>query len=253
MNLELGAQVVAVVPQPVTRNVNGVLTQARNQIEVYFNNDDLHSSVVTTSAGVNPTVVDPAFYKLILTRDTVNPNDDVEFPPSTITYDPALDRAVLTFGSNIDALAGGSGTFRLRVGSNEQVATLANPSTPTIIDLTATDVGDTLNGANDLGPLNGAFAAVITQEIRMANGSVLPDYPGSTFEPGKRDIDTLDGNGQDLCGGSNVAGSVKPYRSIGCRPRSGSNHPGGQQPGHQSLAYSFALDRPYGVDAAGLR
>ncbi|MFN8706061.1 MAG: hypothetical protein ACK526_23250 [Planctomyces sp.] len=40
--LDLGAQVVAVVPQPVTTNSNGTVTQARNQIVVYFNNDDLN-------------------------------------------------------------------------------------------------------------------------------------------------------------------------------------------------------------------
>ena len=39
--LDLGPQVVAVVPQPISRNAQGALTQARNQIQVYFNNDDL--------------------------------------------------------------------------------------------------------------------------------------------------------------------------------------------------------------------
>ncbi len=120
MNLELGAQVVAVVPQPVTRDVNGALVQARNQIEVYFNNDDLASSVVTTTGAVtDPTVVNPSFYKVILNKDTVNPNDDNVIPVQSVTYDPALDKAVLTFAGNLDTLAGGAGTFRLRIGSNE--------------------------------------------------------------------------------------------------------------------------------------
>ena len=45
-DLELGAQVVAVVPQPITSQPGGTVTQARNQIEVYFNDDDLHNVAV---------------------------------------------------------------------------------------------------------------------------------------------------------------------------------------------------------------
>ena len=39
--LDLGAQVLGVVPQPVIRTSNGVLAQATSQIEVYFNDDNL--------------------------------------------------------------------------------------------------------------------------------------------------------------------------------------------------------------------
>jgi len=38
--LDLGAQVVSVVPQPVTRAVGGAIQQARDTIEVYFNAND---------------------------------------------------------------------------------------------------------------------------------------------------------------------------------------------------------------------
>ncbi len=49
--LDLGAQVVSVVPQPVTRGSGGALTQATNEIDVYFDtNDPLNSATATNPA-----------------------------------------------------------------------------------------------------------------------------------------------------------------------------------------------------------
>ena len=57
--LDLGPAVISVVPQPITRNpVTGALSQARNQIEVYFNTDALN-----VTAAQNPT-----FYRLTDTQ-----------------------------------------------------------------------------------------------------------------------------------------------------------------------------------------
>ena len=42
-DLDLGTTIQAVVPQPVIRAANGTLTQQRNQIYVYFNDDDLNT------------------------------------------------------------------------------------------------------------------------------------------------------------------------------------------------------------------
>ncbi|MFM9117245.1 MAG: hypothetical protein ACKOU6_13910, partial [Planctomycetota bacterium] len=53
--LDLGAQVIAVVPQPIDRSTAGTLSQRRNQIDVYFNNDNLNVASATN----------PQFYKLI--------------------------------------------------------------------------------------------------------------------------------------------------------------------------------------------
>ena len=72
--LDLGAQVVAVVPQPITANPNGTLSQQRNQIVVYFNNDDLY----------RPDAENPALYQLIFTADTVRNTDDVTFLPVSV-------------------------------------------------------------------------------------------------------------------------------------------------------------------------
>jgi hypothetical protein len=105
--LDLGAQVVAVVPQPVSR-VGGVLQQARDKIEVYFNNDDLDANSVTN----------PAFYHLIATNETADTSDDpVAVNPTSVTYDPVADKAVLTFAADLDSLFPITGAMRLRVGN----------------------------------------------------------------------------------------------------------------------------------------
>ncbi|MFM7071327.1 MAG: hypothetical protein ACKO38_05975, partial [Planctomycetota bacterium] len=137
--LSLGAQVISVVPQPTVSNSNGTVSQSLNQIEVFFNNDDLWPTAVTTGdLAPNPSVVNPTFYRLIYTRDTARNTDDVAFSPTSVSYDPARDRAVLTFGANLDqlidpstGLAVGHGTFRLRVGTNEVAPPPPAESTPT--------------------------------------------------------------------------------------------------------------------------
>ena len=129
--LDLGAQVLAVVPQPLRREWDGVLKQwvlrqSPDKIQVYFNNDDLYPTKVTTShTTTNPAVVDPRFYQLIFTNDTVHNTDDVVYYPTTIAYDPASDMAELSFAGPLDTLGSGYGTYRLRVGIDE-----ALPPTP---------------------------------------------------------------------------------------------------------------------------
>ncbi len=128
--LDLGAQVIAVVPQPITR-VGDTLTQEDDKIVVYFNDDDLDSASAT----------DPAFYQLIFSNETATNTDDVVFNPTNIVYDAASDTAELTFADNIYALLGpsaGAQTFRLRIGTNEvapvppQRIDLQGPGTPDV-------------------------------------------------------------------------------------------------------------------------
>lgn len=121
--LDLGAQILGIVPQPITRSAStNLLSQARNEIHVYYNEDDLHLTPVTTGQlSVDPTVVDPAFYQLIFTNDTVSNTDNVVYRPTSISYDPTSDRAILEFDRAIDALGSGPGTFRLRVGTDEAI------------------------------------------------------------------------------------------------------------------------------------
>lgn len=221
-NLELGSLVMAVVPQPVDRLPNGTLDPQRDKIRVYFNNDDLYASSVTTGdVAPNPTVVDPAFYQLILTNDSVQPGDDTVFLPTSISYDPATDMAELTFSGPIDTLAG-AGSYRLRIGTNEQVVSNTNPSNVTV--LSPADPTGTISGAFPLGTLSSGFSTVINQSILTTSTNVLPlDFPGGMLEIGHRDI-------QDETH-LNSGGDASPRIS--------------------TILYNLALSQPYGTDAAG--
>ncbi|MCY2976123.1 MAG: Ig-like domain-containing protein [Planctomycetota bacterium] len=190
LNLELGTKIIAVVPQPVTRLADGTLSQARDQIEVFFNDDDLTKAIAEQTN----------FYQLILTNDSITPNDDTVFTPSSVFYDPTTDKAVLTFSNNLDTLAGGSGTFRLRIGSNRTVATQLAPQVP-IVSSFAVDAGDTLASASTIiGTLSGPSSRLINSTATVtATNQLNLQFPGSNFEPGHRDIqdETHLGGGPD--------------------------------------------------------
>jgi VCBS repeat-containing protein len=183
-NLELGAKILAIVPQPVRRLADGSLQQDRDKIEIYFNDDDLSKSVAETTN----------FYKLILTRDSVRSSDDVVFEPTSVVYDASLDKAVLTFATALDQLTSpqgsvnGVGTFRLRIGSNRPVS-LATTNLNVEI---AQDVGDTLALASTvLGTLDSQKSFLISANAVVSGNNQLSTaltYPGSNFDPGHRDI-----------------------------------------------------------------
>lgn len=135
-SLSLAPQVLAVVPQPVTRvtdpanPANQILQQARNQIVVYYNDDDLFIENDAAGKPTQRSAENPNFYRLIFTRDTVENTDDLTFFPTRVEYDPTADTAVLTFAGDLNSLpipagspnAGssiGPGTWRLRVGTDE--------------------------------------------------------------------------------------------------------------------------------------
>ncbi|MDP6444688.1 MAG: hypothetical protein QF805_12920, partial [Pirellulaceae bacterium] len=136
--LDLGAQIISVVPQPIRRDPNtGDLIQDDQQIVVYFNDDDLHEEKVATGdKNPDPTVVDPAFYQLHFTNDTASNQDDLALfgpngfaNPQSVVYDPALDVAVLTFAQPLQNLSptGGAATWRLRIGTDEAIAAPPDP------------------------------------------------------------------------------------------------------------------------------
>lgn len=103
--IDRGPQVLAVVPQPVTRDEGGLLVQQRDQIHVYFNEDDLNRESAETAS----------LYQLIFTANTADNSDDVIHNPVNIEYSSATDMAALTFAAPLDQLSGG-GAYRLRVG-----------------------------------------------------------------------------------------------------------------------------------------
>ena len=207
---------------------NWGLDLKRDQIRVYFNEDDLFPTAVTTGQLTpNPTVVDPAFYQLILTSDTVQPNDDRIFSASSISYDPLLNLATLTFPQPIDQLAG-AGTYRLRIGGRDSVANITDPKTVTPVTVPTDQAGDfTGASAGAFAPvtLNTSTSVILNENILTNSPNDLPlDYPGSNFEPGHRDV-------QDETHINQTSGDASEQIA--------------------TVFYNFALNRPYGLDASG--
>lgn len=172
LRLDLGAFVVGVVPQPVTR-VSGFLTQSRNTIEVYFNREDALNPASATNLG---------FYRIIAVNSA---GSDVGAPivPSGVTYDPATGRAVLTFASNIPD----GRTWRLEVGG----AGVNNPGVP------AAELGDSNSSFSTAQNLGQMYAVEVTLSgainvrptIATPAGSLgFLTQPGTVDEPGHRDV-----------------------------------------------------------------
>jgi hypothetical protein len=187
--LDLGAQVIAIVPMPVTRNASGVLQQARNKVIVYLNNDDLDQASATN----------PNFYRLYVSRNTLDPNDDQEFLPTQVEYDAAADTVTLTFGQvasleqlglfgTDDGSPDPAKSFRLRIGTDEtprpMTVTTRLASNPGTTFATAHNIGTTLTTGVQGG------GAQFAQAIEPGAGFSLPVQPwtGDGTEPGHRDI-----------------------------------------------------------------
>ncbi len=182
--LDLGAQIIAVVPQPVQREIDPEtkefvkLSQARNQIEIYFNHDELDPA---SAANVN-------FYQLIHTNGTVSNLDDETYTPISVVYDAETGKATLTFAGDI---GGGPdepgqvtrpGTYRLRVGTDE-----ARPEPPLPVsaeeDPEQLPPGTSFETARVLGELDQSL--LVSGQIQ--NEGFPLDFPGSSREPGHRD------------------------------------------------------------------
>ena len=121
--INLGPQIVAVVPEPIRRNSDGTLSPETGRIEVHFNDDDLNANQAT----------DPQFYQLIYTRDSVDNTDDVVINPVSVTYSNITNIATLDFARPLsripDPQAPGQfigGAARLRIGTSESL-----PQAPT--------------------------------------------------------------------------------------------------------------------------
>ncbi len=225
--LDLGAQIESIVPQPVTRNSSGQLVQQRSQIEVYFNNDDLidlnqvvsvngltlnalkalrsplylqNSDIVTFTSGAvgSTSVINPNYYQLFHTAGTLTNADDTRILPNSVRYYPESDRVTLNFPRNLDELTNSAnvvlplGELRLRIGTNEAV-----PLPPVVVTPT-TDAADTFAGATNLSNANnlnnnwtpgvaGSQSVLINSAIVNTSPYVL-DFPGGSDEPGNRQI-----------------------------------------------------------------
>ena len=170
-SLHLGAQVVAVVPQPVSRGAGGALSQSTNTIVVYFNNDTLDASSAESVA----------FYQLVRSGGTATPLDDTIVHPTLVDYNNVNHSATLTFA---DGILGAPGTFRLRIGNNDPL-----PGVPQNLNVAA-DPGSTFTSAHDLGTLFTAAAGLQTAQLAAA---IEPQtytiiWPGTEDEPGHRQL-----------------------------------------------------------------
>lgn len=152
--LNLAPQVMSVVPQPIERDdTTGELTMHKNQIYVYFNDDDLDPSLANN----------PDYYQLSFQQPGTDNTDsslglqngELAFYPTSVSYDATLDRSVLTFADDIDKLVDSSvadssaaTVFRLQVG----LRGIASKSSQ-ILDLTvggATQPGTSFDTAYNL-------------------------------------------------------------------------------------------------------
>lgn len=194
-SINLGPKVAAVVPEPVRRAANGELEPAVGVIEVYFNNDNL-----------DPVrAVDPSFYALIFTQDTVNNTDDILIPPESITYNSTTNIVTLDFGSplsRISSPSGGgflTGAARLRVGSDIAADSGQIDSSPYIapfevaLDPVTQDPGDSFSTAFDVSSvLTEPVSATTSTSVRLTSEifNTTPfglDLPGPDVE-GVREI-----------------------------------------------------------------
>src|SRR5262249_162386 len=117
LSVQAGPQVTSVVPEPIVFNpTSGQLQQSTSEIDVYFN-----KAIQTLPQSVNQP--DPRLFQLIVTGNTASTVNQVEYTPTSASFDASTNKATLLFQAPLDALAGGSGALRLRIGNNQQVVT----------------------------------------------------------------------------------------------------------------------------------
>ncbi|WP_146433541.1 GEVED domain-containing protein [Blastopirellula retiformator] len=195
--LNLGAQILSIVPQPMSRDDQGNLTVETDKIYIYLNDDDLDSELAQ----------DPGYYQLLFQATSGSTssiqNGEIAFFPTDVEYDAALDRIVLTFSDSLDELAtGASGydptaptVYRLQIGSKEITSkewtgTLGVDTINTNTD--GTDAGDTFDTATELvGPgvsgnlLDGNHEFEVTRAAHAThsdgNGGTVYDIVGQIF------------------------------------------------------------------------
>lgn len=196
-SVNLGPQVVAVVPEPVARTADGLLVPQIGKIDVYFNDDSIDPNGV----------VDPSYYALIFTQDTVGNTDDVLIMPESITFNSVGNVATLDFGSPLaridNPLPGATGFLtgaaRLRIGADidaDPGSTIETPYTAPLevaLDPQSQEPGDHFTAAFDVSSvLPTGVDAVTGTSVRLSSEIFNPspyglDLPGPDME-GVREI-----------------------------------------------------------------
>ena len=112
VRVSVGSQVVAVVPQPISRDSAFSLSQSKDSIEVYF---DGAESLDANSAET------PQNYRLIEVNEFTGRDIGEPIFPSEVTYSSFAHKATLRFSSDLD----GNQLFRLEVGSPTETERMA--------------------------------------------------------------------------------------------------------------------------------
>ncbi|MEA1950499.1 MAG: DVUA0089 family protein, partial [Planctomycetota bacterium] len=179
-DLDLGALITAIVPQPTYRDAAGELQQHRDKVVVYFNSDTLDEASAENLD----------FYRLTLTGQTADTADDVELTPQSVVYDAVANTVELTFSDDLANL--GTGAFRLRIGNEwREIVTEAKDAAEIIAEneLDVNLVGDTFLAALELGMLGSATeAASLIVSSAIEPQAYDLDWPGAISEIGHRDL-----------------------------------------------------------------
>ncbi len=201
-SIDYGAEVTAVVPQPVSQTYSsgtpGALTQSTNVINVYFNNDPLN---VTSAQTVSN-------YELInvtsqISGSTASNAGETVINPMSAVYNQASNLVTLTFAAGVLNQAG---TWRLRIGDSDPI-----PPSPTVTEVPATGsnltvsqiyetTGSSLSTAYNIGNIGSTGTGLQSTLITgydTASGTLplsisnltdpsqnFPLYPGSPDTPG---------------------------------------------------------------------
>ena len=159
-DLNLGPQVVAVVPEPLRRLSNGQLSPSTGIVEVYFNNDDLLASAATN----------PNYYQLVYKGAD---GSDVVKMPASVSYSAITNIATLNFGSALSRQVDPTsttgaflqGAFRLKVGTSEGLPGDARE---------VTGVGDAADSFANAFDLTTDLGSVVAQSSSLIiDGSIV--------------------------------------------------------------------------------
>ena len=197
-DLRLGALIEAVVPQPMVRSADGRLSQNRNEIVVYFNDDPLFVEDDELGQPTIRSAEHPRFYQLLLTQETVSTTDDALYHPDEVVYDEATNTARLIFSTDLNELPGvdgkagvdlAGGTFRLRIGTavDERVDLIVPLETRDVVPFVVTDFG--------IPGVTATFESVAGGESNSGRIVRFEDTGGAglsvTTEPAASGLDTI--------------------------------------------------------------
>jgi len=207
--IDVGPQVLSVVPQPVSRAANGTLSQSASEIDVYFN-----KPIAPLPLTVNQ--LDPSLFQLYYTADQANPAlddpnanpslDGAPIHPASVSFDASTNMARLLFAKPINQYAVDpanpgtvldGGAFRLRIG-NSQSPSINPPSVVDFNDINysgpkpGSSFANVTSPAFNAGVLNDVGAGlndqVFTSQIGPVPIQTLVAYPGGPYGPGQRTI-----------------------------------------------------------------